>query len=134
MRRKEVSLIVFLKGSSNPEHLMPGCANYDHTHGGCLLGDACKVEQGKRCGYFERSVLPTAADIGQREHVYCLYEQQVGLSKPLVRDGEFRLCPECGEVELSSRQRYCPDCTRKRRQKTKRENQRKYRAKHKVCA
>lgn len=33
------------------------CANYDHYYGGCLFGDECLVEQGKRCEYFERVVL-----------------------------------------------------------------------------
>ena len=79
MKHRQVSLRVFLRGTSNPKEQMPGCANYDHDHGGCLFADACQVEQGQRCGYFERAVLPTAADTGQKEHIYSLYEQQCNL-------------------------------------------------------
>jgi hypothetical protein len=58
---------------------MPGCANYDYHYGGCLFADTCLIEQGKRCEYFEKKVLPTAADIGLREQVYALYRKQVGV-------------------------------------------------------
>lgn len=117
MRHKEVSLIAFLKGSSNPEHLIPGCSCYDHAHGGCLYDSCCLVEQGKRCPWFEKAVLPTSADIGQQEHIYSLYEEHIDMPGLLARK-DARLCTDCLTVELSARQRYCPDCTRKRRQAT----------------
>lgn len=131
--RHEVSLMTFLRGSSNPEHLIPGCSCYDHAHGGCLYDEFCWVEQGQRCPWFEKAVLPTATDTGQQEHIYSLYESHVDMPGLWDRN-DARLCPDCLKAELAMRQRYCPDCTRKRRLKTKRENQRKYRAKHKVCA
>lgn len=40
---------------------MHECANYDHYYGGCLFGDECLVQQGKRCEYFERVVLQAMA-------------------------------------------------------------------------
>jgi len=132
-RKKTVGLTAFLKGTSNPEDGMPGCANYDHHHGGCLScwrgcedGNClscidfgpytyCRVERGKRCGYFERAVLPTAGDIRLRQWVYSLYEKQVGLagSGGLGRE-PVRGCPDCG-AELKPRQRYCDQCSRRRR-------------------
>jgi len=77
--RRTIGLVTFLKGNTDPAVGIPGCANYDHHHGGCLVGEACKVEQGKRCGYFERAVLPTANDVGLGERVYSLYEKQTGI-------------------------------------------------------
>ena len=116
LTRKTVGILTFLKGSSNPEDGMPGCANYDFHYGGCLLDNTCKVEHNKRCGYFEQMVLPTAADIGLKELVYSLYEKQVGVSGLIKVDSRpGRNCPDCG-AELLPRKRYCEKCTRKRRQ------------------
>jgi len=116
-----------LKGSSDPKDQMPGCANYDHHYGGCLFenfGGACAVEIGKRCGYFERAVLPTSAETGQREHIYGLYEQTVGViidtAKTRKRTGDARPCPDCGSP-LRTRQRYCDTCsTRRQREQNRR--------------
>ena len=130
--RRTIGLVTFLKGSTDPAASTPGCANYDHRYGGCLLGEACKVEQGKRCGCFEQAVLPTANDTGLGEQVYSLYENQTGVKGSLNRAPK-RLCPDCG-AELKARQRYCDDCTRKRRQKTQRQYQRQYRQKVRGCA
>ena len=124
-RRRTVGLIAFLKGNTDPAVGMPGCANYDHHYGGCLFGDACFVEQGKRCEYFEKAVLPTAADIGLKELVYSLYERQVGIAGIGQFDGgNIRRCPDCG-AELRRRQRYCDDCKRKRRRKSYRNSRSK---------
>jgi hypothetical protein len=135
-QKRNVTLLAFLKGSTNPADRMPGCANYDHDHGGCLLetvGEKCPclvVDEHKRCPYFERAVLPTAADIGQREHVYGLYEQTVGAvvdtRKTRRRTGDPRPCPDCGGV-LRPRQRICDDCQKRRRKQTYRASQRKRR-------
>jgi hypothetical protein len=124
-RRRTAGLIQFLKGNSDPAVAMPGCANYDHHHGGCLFDDSCSVEQGKRCGYFEKAVLPTAADIGLKEHVYSLYQRHVGIEAEgqLTRD-LVRKCPECG-AELKPRQRYCDDCARRKRRESYRRSRRK---------
>lgn len=141
-RKRTVGLIAFLRGHTDPVVGMPGCANYDHHYGGCLFRTAkgkpsknlleeekskcpCLVEIGKRCSYFERAVLPTAADIGLREYVYAAYERQVGLSGRLKTE-PVRYCPECG-AELKPRQRYCDECSRKRRLQSKRASQQKAR-------
>ena len=115
-RKRTVGLTAFLKGSSNPDDRMPGCSNYDHHYGGCLFADTCKVQEGQRCGYFERRVLPTAADIGLGERMYSLYEKQCGISGTLER-GQMRICPDCG-TGLKPRQRYCDNCKRRRRRKS----------------
>jgi len=49
-------------GDTDPKAGMPGCANYDRHYDGCLFEDTCLVQEGKRCGYFERAVLTTVAD------------------------------------------------------------------------
>jgi len=116
-RRRTVGLIAFLKGSTNPAEGMPGCGNYDHHYGGCLFGDKCLVQEGQRCEYFERAVLPTAADIGLKDVVYSAYERQVGIAgNGLLKRDQIRRC-QCG-AELKRRQRYCDDCTAKRRRQT----------------
>ena len=33
------------------------CANYDKHYQECLSGGECKIFNGERCGYFEKSVL-----------------------------------------------------------------------------
>ena len=129
---KSVGLIRFLKGTSDVKAGMPGCANYDHHYGGCLFGKKCKVEQGKRCSYFERAVLPTAADIGRRDEIYHQYEVKCKVAEPLTRPG-LRLCPDCG-IGLNLRERYCKNCARARRLKTRRNYQKKYRDKHRDCS
>ena len=40
----------------------PGCANFDYHYNCCLFRDECLVQNGQRCEYFERAVLPTIAD------------------------------------------------------------------------
>ena len=113
-KRKTVGLIAFLKGTSNPADMMPGCANYDGNYGGCLLDETCKVEQGKRCVYFEKAVLPTAKDIGLQS-VYSQYEKSIGIEGALkISMGQARLCPECG-AGLKLRQRFCDSCSKRRR-------------------
>ena len=124
-QRKSVGLIAFLKGSSNPAERMPGCANYDHHYGGCLLDNTCKVQQGKRCSYFERAVLPTAIDIGLKEHIYSLYGNHVGIEGYQQFDkSNIRRCPDC-EAELKPRQRYCDECKKRRRRKSYRNSRSK---------
>ena len=131
---KAVNLITFLKGSSDPGRRMPGCCNYVHAGGGCLIWGDCLVVIKKRCSIFEEVVLPTAADIGQEQLIYDQYENRVGIdsvAKKLVR-GEIRSCPDCG-AELAKGLRFCDTCRRKRRQKTQRENMKRYRLKKTGC-
>ncbi len=120
-RKRTVGLIAFLRGSTNPENKMPGCCNYDHGSGGCLDKDCCLVEQGKRCGYFEKAVLPIAGEIGQQK-IYAAYESLTG-ADPLARP-QARLCPDCG-AELKPRQRYCDNCKKKRRRQSYRKSRQK---------
>jgi len=128
MAKHRVGLITFLKGDANPERGMPGCANFDHYYGGCLFRKTCLVQDCKRCEYFERAVLPTAADIGLKELVYSLYENHVGMTKGL-KIGKIRKCPDCHKAELLPRKRVCPKCKERRRKRTYRESRKKQ-----VCA
>jgi hypothetical protein len=113
-RKKPVRLVAFLKGSTDAKAGTPGCSNFDHRYGGCLFQDVCSVQAGKRCGYFEKAVLPTGSS-----EIFSKYEAHCGLIEPLVRP-KVRLC-SCGNV-LKSRQRYCEDCRRKRRRATYRKS------------
>jgi len=126
-QRRTIGLIAFLKGSTDPADGMPGCANYDHYHGGCLFDKTCKVQDSKRCGYFERAVLPTAEDIGLKDIVYSAYEAQVGIAgKGMLQRGQVRRCPDCGD-EVQPRQRYCNNCSKRRRRQSYRRTREKHR-------
>ena len=145
-RKTTVGLIAFLKCSSKPADRMPGCANFDHHYGGCLFRTAegtpsddlleeekskcpCSVEDGQRCAYFEKAVLPTAADIGLKEHVYKLYAKHVGIEWDCeIACGDIRRCPDCG-AELKAHQKYCDDCSKRRRQDSYRKAREKQRSK-----
>lgn len=48
-------------GDDDPKSRNPGCANFDHHYGGCLFRDECLVQQGERCGYFERVISQSGA-------------------------------------------------------------------------
>jgi hypothetical protein len=122
--RKTIGLIPFLKGTSDPKDGTPGCANFDHHYGGCLLSEKCDVEEGKRCTYFERTVLPVAWQIGCGEDLRNQYENQTK-SVVQIHGGDIRRCG-CGEV-LKSRQRFCKKCSIKRRRETYRKNKAKTR-------
>ena len=115
---KTPGLILFLKGNSDPKREMPGCANYD---GGCLFEDECLVEQGQRCAYFEKSVLPTAGQLGLQS-IYDTYEAFTGSG--MLRRPQTRLCPDCSTI-LKPRQRVCEKCSAKRRQATYRKTRQK---------
>jgi len=110
------------------------CANYDRHYQTCLDDKPCKVLAGKRCSYFEKVVLGPA-DYKYRlpgydyQKLFAQYAEQTGTEIQTVQQ---RRCA-CGNP-LKPRQRFCEDCTRKRRQKTKRENQRNFRGKQRVSA
>ena len=116
----------FLKGSSDPKDMMPGCANYDHHYGGCLLDQECLVEQGKRCGYFERAVLPTASQLKAGYRIIDEY-QKLCLAGALlsIRKTKAHFC-QCGN-SIPAGRRYCDKCKKEKRKVTKHQYQRKFR-------
>jgi hypothetical protein len=126
-RKRTVGLIAFLKGNTDPAAGMPGCANFDHHYGGCLLADTCKVQEGQRCGYFERTVLPMAEAICFTDVVYSAYETHVGIAgNGLLKRGQVRRCPDCGD-EVGPRQRFCLKCSKRRRRQSYRQARQKHR-------
>ena len=84
---RTVGLNRFLKGITDVKAGMPGCANYDHHESGCVDGEKCKVEQGKRCSYFERAVLPTGDEN--------VRQQYVDLTSVYVKGIAANLCGDC---------------------------------------
>lgn len=92
----------------------------------------CWVIEGKPCWYFKDCVL------GPEDYKYphlCFvkdpaFEKRVRKQyrriDHSVVEADVRRCPDC-EAALRPRQRYCDQCTKKRRQKTRREYQRKLR-------
>jgi hypothetical protein len=124
-RRRTIGLIAFLTGKTDPAAGVPGCANYDHHYGGCLFGEKCKVEKGQRCAYFEKAVLPTAAQIGLKKHIYSRYANQVGIDVEIeALETEIKRCPDCG-AELKPRQKYCDTCSKRRRRESYTKSRRK---------
>ena len=78
----------------------------------------CWIFNKNPCSFFTTSVLPLEPQ---------LTEKYRKLTKDTrVESHESRLC-ECGEYELRRRERFCEKCRKKRRQRTNRENLRKYR-------
>jgi hypothetical protein len=111
--KKIVRLSTFIKGDH--QNAVPGCANY--YNGECVYDCACKIEKGKRCAYFERSVLPVAAQLGIGGIIGDAYSDKVGLiglRPKMTKDA--RRCP-CGEI-LQPRQRFCKKCAERRRKDT----------------
>jgi hypothetical protein len=113
---KNAGLKTFVTGSTDPKDNTPGCANYDHYYGGCLFAEACKVQKGERCGYFERSVLPTGNSAIRQE-----YEKLTGY---YIEGRVTNLCGDCGK-SIEPRRRYCDKCTQKRRRATYRQYKQK---------
>jgi hypothetical protein len=113
------SLIVFVKAE---------CANYYDGYQLCLLDDEpCDVLEGKRCAYFEKSVLgPPGYPFKQPGYDYAKlfaqYEDIRGTRYVGVRQ---RLC-ECGKP-LQARQRFCAKCRKTRARSASRERTRKHR-------
>ena len=103
---KAVPLKTFLKGTTDPKAGMPGCANYDHHYDSCLFGD-CLVEQGKRCGYFERAVLPTGNSIIRQK-----YEDMTGI---YIQGLKVNLCSGCG-IPIAPKAKCCDKCKKKKQQ------------------
>jgi len=122
-------LKAFIRGSSDPKDAMPGCANYDRDADLCHTGVRCFVLKGGRCVYFERAVLPTAGQLKAKDgrKIVDEYQRAYGMKKLLkVNLAQTRYCP-CGNPIRGGR-RFCDKCKKKRRLKTYREAQQKYRS------
>jgi len=103
----------FIRGSSDPKDNMPGCASY----GCCLFASPCLVEQGKRCGYFERAILPTVNGLRGGDKILNEYQDHCRVSGILkIKMAAVRFC-RCGQP-LLPRQRYCEKCKQRKRQQT----------------
>ena len=111
MAKGKAGLITFVKDQ---------CANFS-TSGDCVYGKPCLVVDGKPCGYFERSVLGPA-DYRYRvpgydyAGLFAAYGQ-INLSfQGRAHKVVGRYCG-CGAI-LRPRERFCPDCRRRNRQKS----------------
>ena len=107
-------LRAFIAGSSNPKDNIPGCSNLDGIN--CIWNDSgCLVDQGKKCLYFEKAVLPTAEDIGKSEYMRKAYAKQIGLDSDKVSASDSsRHCPGC-DTELQAGEKFCRSCCVTRR-------------------
>ena len=83
----------------------------------------CLISRGKRCGYFERVILPLADQPPPPDDVK-LQARQVRARRSYLRlhnlagaDEPGRQCPDCGGALPKSRH-YCEACRRRRRQGT----------------
>ena len=87
----------------------------------CLLGGS----KPKRCGYFEKVVLPLAdrptKDQPRLQQQRLEARAKYGLINDVeTKSVELRTCPDCGTEPLSKRQRVCPKCQQKRRRESAR--------------
>ena len=118
MRGTDASLGKFIRNE---------CANYNKHYGTCVTDKNCVVEEGKRCGYFERAVLGPK-DYRHRlplvdyEKMFALYSEATGKESETVTGNRCR----CG-ANLPPRKRYCNSCRVKRRRQTKKQYQHKFR-------
>ncbi len=88
-----------------------------NNSGKCLV-----IEEKKPCVFFRESVLPLAEHYGVYSKILSEYTK---IDESIVKNIHTRFC-DCGE-ELKKREKCCEKCRTKRRQKTDRENKRKYR-------
>jgi hypothetical protein len=117
---KQKSLLSFLQAE---------CANWDYFYQICVLTDKpCLVMEGRRCSYFEKSVLgPPGYIYKQPGYDYAkLFAQYAGQTGAETRRVQQRRC-DCG-TPLQHRQRYCEKCRRIRAKQAHCERQRKYRS------
>lgn len=122
------------KGTALATFVKDECVNFDRHHQTCLDSEPCKVLAGERCGYFEQVVLGSP-DYKLRlpdydyQKLFAEYAERTNAKTQIVRQ---RRCG-CG-APLRFRQRFCDSCSRKRRQETQKESQRKFRKNQRVCA
>ncbi len=104
--------------------LCPDCDPTVYHEGG---DTRCLLAQGKRCGYFERAVLPLAkrADREDAKRARRAYEAAHGV----LGGGpdEERSCPDCG-APIPKGRRYCDSCRVKRLKAANRRAQQRHRA------
>ena len=118
------------------------CANYmtlEHPpSSGCILppkdideGDCALRVKGRRCGHFEKAVLPLAERMPRYADVPPVYygraAKQAGLSNAAIPDFAIRRC-QCGNP-LEPRKRFCSDCSKTRLREARRRALAKHREK-----
>jgi hypothetical protein len=110
------------------------CSNFDGYYQVCLDDEPCRVLAGERCGHFEQRVLgPPDYKYKLPGYDYAkLFAQYAEQTETKAQVVEQRHC-ECGNP-LKLRQRFCDNCSQKRRQETQKESQRRFRKKQRVCA
>ena len=101
------------------------CANYDKHYQSCIWDRPCMVLSSARCGYFEKVVLcPAGYKFRLPDYDYQkLSAQYTEQTRTQAESVNQRLCG-CGNP-LRHRQRFCDDCTQKRRKDTNRKHNRK---------
>jgi hypothetical protein len=130
-------------GNSLSKFIREHCVNWTgDSNGECLGVDVfskpfresgtCLVLEGKPCRYFKECVLGPE----DSKYLHLLFIKGPAFEKRIrnryqkidatVAEENARRCPDCGAV-LRVRQKYCYRCTKKRRQRTKRKYQQKYR-------
>jgi hypothetical protein len=116
-----------MNGKGLREFIRDECANYDKHDETCLFGDSCKIMDGQRCDYFEKAVLgPPDYRLKLPDYDYQkLFAQYAEQTKAEKQQVNVRRCG-CG-TPLRHRQRFCDECTLKRRRKTKRVSQKAWR-------
>jgi len=96
----------------------------------CTHRDRCAVASGKRCGYFERVILPLADLPSPRgdaqRQARRASARQTYLGRHVLAGSLERQCPECGGSRLR-RHRFCEVCATKHRREGARERVRQYR-------
>lgn len=104
-----------MKNQTLTKFVKDECANFDKHYQTCLDDKPCKVLAGERCGFFEKAVLGPV-DYKFRlpkidyQKLFAQYAEQTGAESGTVKQ---RLCA-CGKP-LRHRQRFCDDCSQKRR-------------------
>jgi hypothetical protein len=102
------------------------CANW--MDGACagikMHHDRCLVAAGEKCRYFEECVLPLDGHIKDDRYRQQIKEARMTYMSRAEARG--RPCPMCG-TPMRPHQRYCDECSKKRRLAAAREGMRKRR-------
>ncbi len=109
------------------------CANYqpDGSCMGAVIEDdltmrrgrplpKCALGDGNRCVYFEETVAPMAGMVADSRRAVQMQEAVRAYHAMTHQNAKpARACPDCGQP-MPPRKRFCPVCSRKRRQATHR--------------